>query len=373
MRAVTKMSRHSNVFATVCLLLACVRDPNANTPDGGTATNAEGFCDPAPMYAENVAGCQARTDDYQPRAMHSAGDTWPACVSDDNSYHPINPSIPTSARVAAFEDIASRLWKANKLPSVQDFIAARVSYAQDQGLDSRVQRREDVHYPPAPQPCSTAGTADQHPERCVGPAKLLPLLNDAFAKGSLGETPAIHAARVEAALLWFLYVSALSEVVSCATKPQDCDSAWAYYSGGTPRESPFGLARYIQALGAETHARAYDGLLAVRCWRNLDNETGSAANLGLRDRALEQVDRAMLRGVALVARARLSELSCSKGDALQARWTFVKTLVPFLDRAARERDAAKAEALSAAISGAEPEQVDAITAIAALDALFPCP
>lgn len=354
-------------------LCACVKDPSSTGQDGGSGTNAEGFCEPVPSHIDDVSSCQPSADDYQPRVNSSASDTWPACISDDDVYHPIDPNISTVARVAAFEDIAAKLWKDKRRPSAQDFVDARVVYAQDQGLDSRVQRREDIHYPAAPQACSTAGIPEAYPDRCVGPAKLLPTLNDAFAKGAGGEAPLVHAARIEAALLWFFYVSALSEATSCAAKPQDCDSCWAYYSGGGSREAPLGLSRYVRELGVETHERAYDGALAVRCWRNLDNETGTATDLALRDRAREQLDRAMLRGIALVARQRFTELGCSRGEVLEARWAFLQTLVPLLDRAARERSVADADSLEQQVQASGPEAVDADAAIRALDALFPCP
>lgn len=359
----------------LCLGLAgcAAEDPVPSGRADGGGTDAAGFCDPGPVHTEDVSACQPRADDYRPRDSNSANDTWPACISDDNSYHPINPSISTVARVAAFEQVAQLLWESNKKPSTQDFIDARVLYAQDQGLDSRVQRREDIHYPAAPQPCSTAGVPDQYPDRCVGPAKLLPILNDAFAKGAAAQAPVVQAARVEAALLWFLYVSALSEVTSCTTKPQDCDSAWAYYAGGGTREAPAGLGRYALELGAETHHRAYDGTLAVRCWRNLDNETGTATDLTTRDRARAQLDVAMLRAVALTVRQRFTELRCSKDEVLAARWAFLQTLVPFLDRAARERSVAFADTLKAQVAASGPETVDIDAAVAAIDGLFSCP
>jgi hypothetical protein len=365
-------------FRPVALLLLSVgcalKDPEPSPKvDGGPGTNALGFCEPKPSAADVLTGCQAKSDDYRPRDSGSSADSWPACISDDNRYHPINPSITTVSRVAAFDEIAGKLWEGDRVPTAQEFVEARVIYAQDQGLDSRVQRREDVHYPAPPQPCSTAGIPADHPDRCVGPSKLLPVLNDAFAKGSQGEMPLVQAARIEAALLWFLYISALSEVTSCTTRAQDCDSAWAYYSGGTERAAPAGLSRYVKALSEETHQRAYDATLAVRCWRNLDQETGTATDVALRDRARAQLDRATLRGVALIARQRFTELLCSKDEVLAARWAFLQTLVPLLDRAARELDAVEADALKAQISAAGPQLVDVPAALRSLDTLFPCP
>ncbi|MCB9654701.1 MAG: hypothetical protein H6729_11285 [Deltaproteobacteria bacterium] len=360
-------------FAVVAVMASCARDPSASRGDSGPGTNAAGFCEPTPAYTEDLSACRAAPDDYQPRTGGSASDTWPACISDDNVYHVINPSISTVARVAAFEEIGKMLWVNNRRPSEQDFIDARVLYAQDQGLDSRVQRREDVHFAAAPEPCSTAGIPDQYADRCVGPAKLLPILNDAFARGAQGDNPTVQAARIEAALLWFLYVSVLSEVNSCATKPQDCDSSWAYYAGGTPRDAPLGLARAMNDLTSAAHDRAYDGVLAVRCWRNLDNETGTATNLTLRDRALAQLDRAMLRGMALIVRQRVTELECSQGDVLAARWAFLTTLGPLLDREARARGSSEADVIASELSAASPSGVDVERTVDAIDTLFPCP
>jgi hypothetical protein len=365
----------SFAFATVALSLLACPGPGPAPGDGGVDAGPDdaGFCPAPPAYTEDVSGCAPAATDYQPRVNASADDAWPACISDPGTYSPIDPNISTVARVAAFEDLARLLWRDGVRPSPEAFIDARVLYAQDQGLDSRVQRREDVHYPPAPMPCSTAGIPEQYPRRCVGPATLLPLLNDAFVRGAQGEAPRVQAARVEAALLWFLYVSALSEVMTCTERPRDCDSSWAYAGGGTSREAPLGLGRAIRALGVETWDRAYDASLGVRCWRNLDNETGVAMNLALRDQVREQLDRALLRGVALVLRQRVAELACSTGEVREARLASLRVLGPLLDRAARERDVAQADLLAAAVVVSDPGQVDVPATLAALDALFPCP
>ena len=144
--------------------------------DGGGSGDGT-FCATPPEYVENVSSCQPAATDYQPRVNASAGDSWPACLSDDNTYHRIQESISTIARVAAFEEIAAKLWNNGKLPVAQDFVDAKTIYAQDQGLDSRVQRREDIHYgaPAGSATCQQAGIPAQYPDRCVGPAKLLPI------------------------------------------------------------------------------------------------------------------------------------------------------------------------------------------------------
>ena len=372
------MKRILLTLATAALLFTGCGDddpkPNGNPDAGGNDID----CENPPVYTENVTACQPAATDYRPRdaaANNSVTDAWPACVSDENVYTPIDPNISTVARVAAFDQIAVKLWKDGKVPTSQEFVESLDLFTQAEGLASRVQRREDIHYPPAPggARCRDQGVPETAPDRCVGPAKLLPVLNDAFTRGAQGESPRVHAARIEAALLWFLYVSPLAEVTSCASTPKDCDSAWAYYTGGTPRAEPRGLAAYVKALGPETHERAYDGALAVRCWRNLDNETGAATNTALQQRALRQYDKALLRGTALILRQRLTELTCGNEEGSQARMAFINTLGPFFDRAARETNAARADVLKAEVEKTNAEDVDVDAAVAALDALFACP
>jgi hypothetical protein len=192
-----------------------------------------------PAYVENLSGCSADPLDYLPRVNGSATDQWAACITDasPDDYPRIDPNVSTIARTAAFEEIATKLWEDRVVPSKQDFVDARVAYAVDQGIDSRVQRREDYHYPKASAACSTVGVPETAPDRCVGPAKLLPILNDAFARG-VRRRNRIQAARIEAALTWFFYISTYSEVNSCIGTPNNCDSAWAYYTGGTSRGTP---------------------------------------------------------------------------------------------------------------------------------------
>jgi hypothetical protein len=356
-------------------LLACPQ-PLPSPADAGVDGGADAFgaaCAPLPRFEEDVSACAPLATDYRPRDAMSANDTWPACISDSNVFTPINANISTVARVAAFEDIAALLWEGAAAPSATDFIDARVLYAVDQGLDSRVQRREDIHYAAAPMPCSTAGIPEQYPDRCAGPTKLLPVLNAAFLAGGQGEAPRVNAARIEAALLWFLYLSSLSEVMSCTQRPQDCDSSWAYLAGGGSRQKPLGLARVVRALGVESSDRAYDAALAVRCWRGLDNETGVAMDLARRDLAREQLDRALLRGVALVVRQKVTEVPCSTGSVQQARLAFLNTLAPWLDRAARERDPVLANQLQTQLSATTAAGLDVTAATAALDGLFACP
>jgi hypothetical protein len=373
MKKVFQVTMFKRIIVFFLAITGCPKmDPTVTDggADGGSVAGQ--FCQSVPMFTENVSSCPKGADDYRPRESNSSLDTWPACISDNNVFTPSNPSIGSVARTQAYESIANRLWRNRIIPVPNDFVEAKVAYAVDQGIDSRIQRREDVHYTAAPMPCSTAGIPADFPERCVGPATLLPILNDAFEKGAMGETPLVHGARIEAAFDWFFYVSALSEVMSCTDKVADCDSCWAYYAGGTARDMPLGIAKEFFRFAPETHQRAYDATLAVRCWRDLDKVT-PATNLMRRDLARAQLDKALLRGMALLLREKIVELPCSTGQVLDARWAYVKIVGPLLDRAARERNQMQADKLQSEFSKASPGEVDTVGVLMAIDSLFQCP
>ncbi len=339
---------------------------DAGAGDGGAGANCSADSTLRPVVEGT---CTRPADDYTPRSPSS--DAWPACIADSNAYAPFEASISALSRVAAFEEIRSLLgFGSAKVPSSDDFLQARVLYSQDQGIESRVSRREDEHYAAAPKLCRDMSEAElvTYRERCVGPAILRPILNDAFVKGIGGETPTVQAARIEASLLAWLYFSVFKESTSARDAAKDCDSMWAKYSGGRPRESAehVSLARYVHALSVETHERIYDGLLAVRCWRDLDNPTGVATNTSLHLRARTQLDRALLRGLALVT-AQRAEASAGCSSA----WEGVRVLGAVLAREAKERDAAKGAALEAAL--ARTPEVGGPEVARLLVEIFPCP
>jgi hypothetical protein len=342
---------------------------NPPLPDGGI--EGEECPDGEPSYTEDVSDCEPAATDYLPRENGSADDGWDACISDDNTYHQIEDSVSSIARVVAYEDIGDLLWH-NSEPTPQDFLDARLVYEEEQGLGSRVARRYDVHYDPPPEGgCEDEGVLEQHPDYCVGPATLQPIILDAFAAGVDGEDVVVNAGRIEAALQWFLYVSAIKEATTCTDTAKDCDSCWAYYSGGTPRDMPIGLARDIDCYGPETHDRAYDGVLAVRCWRDLDPDE-IATDLELRDLAIAQLDFALLRGMGILIRQRFEELECSSGDYRAAALEELRILVPLFDRETRERDPVVADLLADEVAkDADAIDVDAVTA--AIDEVYPCP
>ncbi len=354
------------------LATACGDDPSS-TDAGYTDDPITGeACALSPGYTEDVSSCVAAGTDYQPRENNSADDQWAACISDDDTYHRIEESVSSIARVEAYAAIGDLLWPAAGAPTWQQFVAARVLFEEEQGLGSRVSRRYDVHYaPPDSGACEDEGVAEANPDYCVGPALLQPLLVAAFADGSQGHDRVVNAARIHAALLWFFYVSTIKEATTCADTPKDCDSSWAYYSGGTPRATPTGLGGEIDQYAAETHDRGYDGALAVRCWRDLDQAV-PAEELAMRDLAIGQLDQALLRGMSILVRQRFLELDCAAGDYQRAALEALRILVPLLDRETRARDTTVADLLAGEVAK-EADAIDVDAAVAGLDATYPCP
>ena len=354
------------------------QDLGMNQPDmslPGDLTGAS--CAP---FSGELASCTCTPEDYAPRFEMSAKDTWPACISDADAsaYKLVGMNTPsTAARTRAFVSMGTRLWKNANVPSDADFLAARNDFSTPEGIGSRVQRRQDVHYPDIPDntasKCTDATIAMMYPDRCAGPQKILPIINDALTKGQAGMDARVNAARIEAALLWFFYISIASEHWTCGfSNMADCDSAWAYYTADTTRGQPLGLAEYVNGLSPATHDRVFDGLLAARCWRDIDKAL-PGARMDLYKRASDQTDKAALRGMALILRDRLGKLMAASGDVQAAHLAFINIIGGFLDRAARARDATKADELKAEVSKTMAANVDVQKAQAALDALFACP
>ncbi len=354
----------------------------------------------------NSSSCPRAAGDYVPGT-----DAWPECISDSGTYQRIQATVSSIARIEQFERIAALLFPGSTgrilapestdsvdgsekaevsgsvdgnvrpeivltTPDASDFLTAREIYQTDEGLDSRVVRRYDPHFSvPEDTNCGSEGTPAAFPEYCVGPARLQPILLDAFGQGLAAnddaETRVVSAARIEAALLWFLYASVYKEVLTCTDKAQDCDSGYAYYAGGVDACDGSGLGRYIARSYPLAHQRAWEGILAVRCWRDLDSAP-SATDLALRDRAAAQLDRAVLSGMAAIVRQRLEILRASSGLARSAHQAFVSTLGPVLELGIRTRDAAAgtryATLIASSLSNAEIDE-----AISIITAQLPCP
>lgn len=361
---------------------ACKQDDPEATPDAPRGPDAA-IDAPLPIDAppiDSAVVCNPMTADYTPRDMNSGTDTWPACVSDamPDRYVQVGASVSTIARIAAFEQIAAKLFIAGA-PANTDFIDARLQYVIDNGLESRVARREDEHYPAAPMACNLVPDPLMYPDRCIGPAKLQPMIQGAFAVGAVSTDPRerrLAAARIEAGLLWFLYSSVYKEAVTCAAAPADCDSHWAYYTGGEQRASVKGFSRYVRALDAGTHDRIWDGILAMRCWRGLDDAavtTDDAMFAPFRAAGLAQLDRALLRGVALILRDRINRLAGLAAADAEVQWEMIRHLGPVLQRAMDAAGGAPATTWKTEVAKLQVATVDRTAMVGALDAIFPCP
>lgn len=302
-------------------------------------------------------------------------EAWGLCPAQDGTLHAFEPeNISTIARIDAWTSIAELLWEAPAAPRPEAFGQARVIYAQMEGLDSRVSRRDDRHLTatvPEGTNCRDAGVPELYPEYCVGPGRILPILTAAFDAGQAGVSPAVNAARIEAALLWFLYVSVYKEAVTCTTTKRDCDSAFAYYTGDGERGAPEGLARSINAASTDGHSRTFDAVLAVHCWRELD-APDVAVDLPRRDLALAQLDVALDFGVSRILTSRVERWAAANGAAKEADWAFLQVLGQGFLRAIALRDAEAAIAVATALGG-DGTGVLAEGLTGPLTQLFPCP
>lgn len=339
------------LLCALTLVIACDGGADGAGADGGLGDAGGEACLPRAADVIPEAGqCAAADGDFAP----CADDGWDSCVSDDGRYHRVQPTISSAGRVAAFEEIADLLFDPTADADGDTFLAARLIYQRDEGLDSRVVRRYDPHFEvPADTDCTAEGTPEIQPDYCVGPARIAPLLLDALNAGIAGTDARANAARVEAGLLWFLYVSTAKEGLTCTKKAKDCDSAYAYYTGGETARGGIGLARYVSEVDPYAHDRAWDGLLAVRCWRDLD-DAEVAEDLELRDRARDQYDRALLDGLAALVLDRLAKYEAAEAAADAGQRAYyaasVRTLGGVLDRAVRERSAGDADRLAEALA-----------------------
>lgn len=364
--------------AAALLLGACGEEQgmmmtSTKTDDTGGPTRCQG-----PAYTENVTSCTPAASDYRPRVNMSMNDTWPACVADSGTWPFVGGSAPAAAsRAQAFETMAGRLWNNASALTTDDFLNARNDYSVMEGIGSRVARRQDVHYPELSGPdkfaCTDATVAMQNPNRCYGPAQLKPIVDDAFQQGLMGKSARVQAARLEASLLWFFYLSQLSEIwTSSFDDIVDTDASYGYFNGAQPRANPIGLGKTIRSIGQETYDRGFDAVAATRCWRDIDKAL-PATNMMYYQLAAAQNDKAMTRGMALILRDRFGQVGCSTGAQQQANVEFVKLLGGFLDRAARAVDASKADQLKAQWNAQSAGQINVATAQQLIDQLFPCP
>jgi hypothetical protein len=354
-----------------------------DTESGG---ETEGDCTPgdgmvAPL---DTSACAPNADDYQPRTNASADDMWPECMNDDGTFHP--EDTPSAAGRTEAHDMIRTIFAGGT--STADFIAAREQYTLAEGLESRVIRREDVHYPNIPEDtqdptvdfdkqCTIAANVAAYPDRCAGPAKIAPTIDDAFEAGINGTgDPAVAAAKIDAALVWFGYISIMKEATfSCppADLSGDCDSAWGYYNGGTQRSGGLGFAEDVTAASAEANDRVFDGLSAMRCWRyEYAPEEDADVNDPLYIAGAAQLDQANNHAAAVVLRARLVEQLACGADAA-ANWAWIQVFGQAIIKPAQDANAGMASTWTALIANPAPTPEEIEAGIAALDAMFPCP
>lgn len=359
-------------------------DTSAGSADSGSGTGADCVPSDQEVPALDLSACTPDANDYQPTVDGSADDMWPECANDGGGYTPFEqPS--SAARTEAWEQIRT-IFAAGTAP--EDFTAAREQYALDEGIESRTVRREDIHYPnideadqdPAidfDKQCTIASNVENYPDRCAGPAKIAPIINEAFAAGQNGEgNPAVHAARIDAGIEWFMYLSVVKEAIfSCppADYSGDCDASWGYYNGATERGNPLGFGSDVAAVSPQSNERIFDGIAAMRCWRDaypadMDADTTDP----LFEAGSAQLDRAATEGVAVILRDRLSQqLAC--GDDPEANWAYIQVLGQAIIKPAQDADTGQAATWEALIASEAPTAEEILAGAAALDALFPCP
>ncbi|MCX7808465.1 MAG: hypothetical protein N2515_07635, partial [Deltaproteobacteria bacterium] len=389
---------------------------------------------PPPLADSGQDG--AVTDAHMPRICMPEASDYPgssdyACpsVRTASMWPRIGASIGTIARMEQYEQIAGRLFDPGRDPTPDDFDQARTTYAVSEGLGSRVSRRFDLHYPIPPPPggsvrfCQDESIWRSHPHFCVGPATLNPIILDMFQRGATGdpsESPRAYAARIEAALVWFVYTSVYKEITTCAYlfpgmdgKREDCDSAWAYYTGGRERSAmpseEIAFARVVRSISSLAHERILDGIWAARCWRDMEDrslmEMGrplmplpshtmpeALIHRSLFERARSQTDRALLYALSQILIHRLERLRSTSGAEQSHHLAFLRTLLapipartirvdgtevsyparedPLMDRPIRERNPASADFIRTEIQKA-PEMIDTNGIISRLNEAFP--
>ena len=375
-------------LGVIALVLVACGEDGEDLGDDGSNDDGGGEClasIDAEFPATDDSSCTPAATDFTP----GLEDEFPACVSDDGTYHLVEGTPSSAARVEAAVEIRELL---SGEPTPDDFTAARAAYSIDEGLESRVLRREDLHYPPIPESdfdpdfepdkqCSSAANVDKHPDRCAGPAKIAPLIDEAFAAGQTGDgSPLVNAAKVDAGLTWFLFLSTFKEANTCVTTAKDCDSSWAYYTGGVDRAGGLAYAGDVRRVTDLGHNRIFDGILAVRCWRDLYPIEDSPTRDDLDDEgerllgnALQQLDTANWYGLAQIVRDRLERQAAVCDESAEANWAWVQIVGPVLDFQAATNDSSAAATLGALWTNDAPTVEDLQAGVDAIDAAFPCP
>jgi hypothetical protein len=400
--------------------------PDASEAEAGAtdASDAAANADSADVMPPPA--CPTAASDFQPRtAMGTWAAPWSMCqaVSMANAYpyFSMSASAPGRVRTLGALEGAGRFFDPTRDPTPSEFAgtgadagaAAAADLFTNSGVATRYQRRADEHYA-APMGlalnstyqdfCGGMSDGGMYSDYCTGPMSLNSVHTRALENGFMGVAPTrVHAAKIQAAYQWWLYISAYKESLTCAPVSADCDSAAGYYTGGANRDSAtqYGLARELLTLGdtgREAHDRIWDALLAVRCWRDMDGgrpsdggATSPASNEALREQARTQLDRALTRGVVMILQSRLRAFASTDANPAralerQAHAAWLGVVGPLfangLERWSRGWWASQRASANAAVvarvvtelrAGEMMTTTQAGRASADLEALFPCP
>lgn len=332
--------------------------PEASASDAADASDASDAADADAADVTPPPACMPAATDFQPRlpmAMWVAPYNTCTSVTNPNTYPLFSMSAAAPGRVTALGALegAGNFFDPTRDPAPGEFRAMGDAGAVNaaglfmaNGIETRFLRRADERYavptvdgmgtPLALNSsyqdfCGVSAQAAANMDYCTGPNALNPVYQAAISAGASGMpagTPSrVHAARIQAAYQWWLFISSHKESLTCAPVNADCDSAAGYYTGTAGRNdaTQYGLARELIALGdvgRDAHNRIWDSLLAVRCWRELDGAATlpamPAMNEMLRERARLQQDRALTRGMALILQARLRAFASTDGTPARA-------------------------------------------------------
>lgn len=384
----------------------------------------DGFSPPIDAFSATDAPrpeCTGEPTDFPGSTDYACPTVRTALGSMPNAFPYVLEPPGASARAVAFEQMRTNgFFDYSRDPVPADFTTTQDLFiGGGEGLASRVERRFDPHFAlPSMRPgamlriCQDETIWRANPQFCIGPSTLNPIVLQALQAGQTGdpsEPQRFRAARIEAAILWFLHVSAYKEALTCISVfpggdggTDDCDAAWGYYTGGADRDGGIGYASLVRALEPDTHDAIWDGLLAIRCWREMDPSDPamvdpfdiSTPQLSFFERAHAQEDRALDRGIVVVLLDRLRRLRSTTGMEQAANLEFLRTILAphdaitltdamgmsttypagpsLFDRTIRAVSATDADFIAAEI--AQPvADVDVDGIIARLDAAFPCP
>lgn len=419
------------IFASLTLVSLAACETPAPAPTDAAVADAPAADAPredAPAPPVDAAGadaamrtCSTMATDFPASADYACPTVRAALTSMPDAFPYVLEPPGAAARGAAFEQMRTNgFFDYSRDPAPGDFTTTQDLFiGGGEGLASRMERRFDPHFPmPATMPagmlriCQDETIWRASPEFCIGPSTLNPIVLQALALGQTGdasEPQRFRAARIEAAILWFLHVSAYKEALTCISVfpggdggTDDCDSAWGYYTGGADRTSGIGYAALVHALEPATHDAIWDGLLGIRCWREMDPSDPavvdpfdiSTPQLAFFERAHAQEDRALDRGMVVVLMDRLRRFRATSGTEQAAHLVFLRTILAphdaltltdamgtsvtypagpsLFDRTIRQRSAVDADFLASEIAKPATDiDVDAI--LARLDAAIPCP